>query len=87
MEADSFFDAKENSGKTADCKSEQQPTARQNNHHLPEAFMGLDCREYLDAKQFEFLFNWYIRRLKSEGPSIKAEPLSYDGFSDYDQWF
>ena len=49
--------------------------------------MGLDCREYLDVKQFEFLFNWYLRRLRTEGPTIKVQPLSYDGFSEYDHWF
>ncbi len=49
--------------------------------------MGLDCRDYLDVKEYEFLFNWYLARLRAESKDIPHQELSYDGFSEYDQWF
>ncbi len=49
--------------------------------------MGLDCRDYLEVKEYEFLFNWFLRRIQAEAPLIPTEALSYDGFSAYDLWF
>lgn len=47
----------------------------------------MDCRELLDVKQYEFLLNYYLRVLKQENLAALDEPLSYDGFSHYDQAF
>lgn len=46
----------------------------------------MDCRAYLSVKQYEFLFNFYLRAWKA-APSLPDEPLSYDGHSDYDQFY
>lgn len=47
--------------------------------------MGLDCRELLDVKEYEFLLNWFMRKQKQYGLAQLQEPYSYDGFSLYDQ--
>jgi hypothetical protein len=47
--------------------------------------MGLDCREILDVKEYEFLLNWFIRMQQQHGLAALHEPLSYDGYSLYDQ--
>lgn len=47
----------------------------------------MDCRELLDVKQYEFLFNYYLRVLKQENIAALDEPLRYDGYSNYDQAF
>lgn len=47
--------------------------------------MGLDCRELLDVKAYEFLLNWFIRAQRQHQLASLNEPLSYDGFSQYDQ--
>lgn len=47
--------------------------------------MGLDCRQYLDVKQYEFLLNWFIRAQRQHNLASLDEPLSYDGHSAYDQ--
>ncbi len=47
--------------------------------------MGLDCREILDVKEYEFLLNWFIRAQQNQPLSVLAEPYSYDGYSAYDQ--
>jgi hypothetical protein len=47
--------------------------------------MGLDCRGLLDVKAYEFLLNWFIREQRRHQLAQLQEPLSYDGFSAYDQ--
>ncbi|MFC4656687.1 MULTISPECIES: hypothetical protein [Rheinheimera] len=47
--------------------------------------MGLDCRDWLDVKEYEFLLNYFIRRQRDTGLAFLDEPLSYDGYSTYDQ--
>lgn len=47
--------------------------------------MGLDCRELLDVKEYEFLINWFMRKQKEHQLAQLQEPYSYDGFSLYDQ--
>lgn len=47
--------------------------------------MGLDCRELLDVKEYEFLINWFMRKQKQYQLAELEEPYSYDGFSLYDQ--
>jgi len=47
----------------------------------------MDCREFLDVKQYEFLLNYFMRALKQENLASLTEPLSYDGYSAYDQAF
>ncbi|MDZ7867905.1 MAG: hypothetical protein U5L02_01665 [Rheinheimera sp.] len=47
--------------------------------------MGLDCREILDVKEYEFLLNWFIRMQQQHGLATLQEPFSYDGYSSYDQ--
>lgn len=47
--------------------------------------MGLDCRDLLDVKAYEFLLNWFIRAQRQHQLATLDEPLSYDGFSRYDQ--
>ncbi|WP_337881380.1 hypothetical protein [Rheinheimera sp.] len=47
--------------------------------------MGLDCRDWLDVKEYEFLLNYFIRRQRESGLASLDEPLSYDGYSAYDQ--
>lgn len=47
--------------------------------------MGLDCRDFLDVKEYEFLINWFMRKQKQHQLADLAEPYSYDGFSEYDQ--
>lgn len=49
--------------------------------------MGLDCREILDVKEYEFLLNWFIRKQQQHQLASLQEPLSYDGHSEYDQLF
>tara|TARA_R110002126_G_scaffold200330_1_gene347949 strand:- start:9423 stop:9713 length:291 start_codon:yes stop_codon:yes gene_type:complete len=45
----------------------------------------MDCREWLDVKQYEFLLNWFMRRQREVGLAELNEPFSYDGYSQYDQ--
>lgn len=47
----------------------------------------MDCREWLDIKQYEFLMNYFIRRQRELGIANLQEPYSYDGFSQYDQLY
>lgn len=47
--------------------------------------MGLDCRELLDVKEYEFLINWFMRKQKEYQLATLVEPYSYDGYSLYDQ--
>lgn len=47
--------------------------------------MSMDCRQFLDAKQYEFLLNWFMRRQQEVGLAALNEPLSYDGDSQYDR--
>ena len=47
--------------------------------------MSMDCRDFLDVKQYEFLINWFMRRQREEGLAELNEPLSYDGVSQYDR--
>lgn len=47
--------------------------------------MGLDCRELLDVKEYEFLINWFMRKQKQHELADLEEPYSYDGYSLYDQ--
>jgi hypothetical protein len=47
--------------------------------------VGLDCRELLDVKAYEFLLNWFMREQRRHQLDQLQEPLSYDGFSAYDQ--
>ncbi len=47
--------------------------------------MSMDCRDFLDVKQYEFLMNYFMRRQKELGFADLAEPLSYDGDSQYDR--
>lgn len=47
--------------------------------------MGLDCRELLDVKEYEFLINWFMRKQKQHQLAQLDEPYSYDGYSLYDQ--
>lgn len=47
--------------------------------------MGLDCRELLDVKEYEFLLNWFVRMQQHHQLASLQEPLGYDGFSAYDQ--
>ncbi|MDR7119469.1 hypothetical protein [Rheinheimera soli] len=47
--------------------------------------MGLDCRDLLDVKEYEFLINWFMRKQKQHQLAQLQEPYSYDGFSEYDQ--
>jgi hypothetical protein len=47
----------------------------------------MDCREWLDIKQYEFLMNYFMRRQRELGLADLAEPYSYDGFSLYDQLY
>jgi len=49
--------------------------------------MGLDCREILDVKEYEFLLNWFIRMQQQHQLASLQETLSYDGHSEYDQLF
>ena len=45
----------------------------------------MDCRQWLDIKQYEFLLNWFMRRQREVGLAELEEPYSYDGYSQYDQ--
>ncbi|WP_333606761.1 hypothetical protein [Arsukibacterium sp.] len=45
----------------------------------------MDCRQFLDIKQYEFLMNFFMRRQQQLELSKLDEPLSYDGYSQYDQ--
>ena len=45
----------------------------------------MDCRDFLDVKQYEFLMNWFMRRQLEVGLAELDEPLSYDGASQYDR--
>ena len=45
----------------------------------------MDCRDFLDVKQYEFLMNWFMRRQLEVGLAELDEPLSYDGDSQYDR--
>jgi len=47
--------------------------------------MSMDCRDFLDVKQYEFLLNWFMRRQREVGLAELDEPLSYDGDSQYDR--
>lgn len=47
--------------------------------------MSMDCRQFLDAKQYEFLLNWFMRRQQELGLAELDEPLSYDCDSQYDR--
>ena len=47
--------------------------------------MSMDCRDFLDVKQYEFLMNWFMRRQQEVGLADLNEPLSYDGDSQYDR--
>lgn len=47
--------------------------------------MSMDCRDFLDVKQFEFLLNYFMRRQQELNLANLAEPLSYDGDSQYDR--
>lgn len=47
--------------------------------------MSMDCRQFLDAKQYEFVLNWFMRRQQEVGLAALHEPLSYDGDSQYDR--
>jgi hypothetical protein len=47
--------------------------------------MSMDCRDFLDVKQYEFLMNWFMRRQQELGLASLDEPLSYDGDSQYDR--
>lgn len=47
----------------------------------------MDCREWLDIKQYEFLMNYFMRRQRELGLADLDEPYSYDGFSRYDQLY
>lgn len=47
--------------------------------------MSMDCRQFLDAKQYEFLLNWFMRKQQETGLATLNEPLSYDGDSQYDR--
>ncbi|GHG70818.1 hypothetical protein GCM10010919_21620 [Alishewanella longhuensis] len=47
----------------------------------------MDCREWLDIKQYEFLMNYFMRRQRELGLAELNEPYSYDGFSLYDQLY
>ena len=44
----------------------------------------MDWRQWLDVKQFEFLLQWFMRRQRELKLAELNEPLSYDGFSQYD---
>jgi hypothetical protein len=46
--------------------------------------MGMDWRQWLEVKQFEFLLHWFMRRQRELKLAELNEP-SYDGFSMYDQ--
>jgi hypothetical protein len=45
----------------------------------------MDWRQWLDVKQYEFLLHWFMRRQRELKLAELNEPLSYDGFSMYDQ--
>ncbi|KKO49919.1 hypothetical protein VT06_04830 [Arsukibacterium sp. MJ3] len=45
----------------------------------------MDCRQWLDIKQYEFLLNWFMRKQQEVGLAELDEPYSYDGYSQYDQ--
>ena len=45
----------------------------------------MDWRQWLDVKQYEFLMHWFMRRQREVQLAQLQEPLSYDGFSQYDQ--
>jgi hypothetical protein len=47
--------------------------------------MGMDWRQWLEVKQFEFLLHWFMRRQRELKLAELNEPLAYDGFSMYDQ--
>ncbi|CAM5190603.1 hypothetical protein [Alishewanella longhuensis] len=47
----------------------------------------MDCREWLDIKQYEFLMNYFMRRQRELALADLNEPYSYDGFSRYDQLY
>jgi len=47
--------------------------------------MSMDCRDFLDVKQYEFLLNYFMRRQRELGLAALTEPLSYDGDSQYDR--
>ncbi|KKO46167.1 hypothetical protein WG68_07400 [Arsukibacterium ikkense] len=47
----------------------------------------MDCRQWLDIKQYEFLMNWFMRQQRQLGLADLDEPYSYDGYSQYDQIF
>ena len=47
--------------------------------------MSMDCRDFLDVKQYEFLMNWFMRRQQEVGLAALDEPLSYHGDSQYDR--
>lgn len=47
--------------------------------------MSMDCRDFLDVKQYEFLMNWFMRRQQEVQLAELNEPLSYDGDSQYDR--
>jgi len=47
----------------------------------------MDCREWLDIKQYEFLMNYFMRRQRELAIAELNEPYSYDGYSRYDQLY
>ena len=47
----------------------------------------MDCRQWLDIKQYEFLLNWFMRKQREVGLAELNEPYSYDGYSQYDQLY
>lgn len=47
----------------------------------------MDCRQWLDIKQYEFLLNWFMRKQQEVGLADLHEPYSYDGYSQYDQLY
>jgi hypothetical protein len=47
----------------------------------------MDCRQWLDIKQYEFLLNWFMRKQQEVGLAELNEPFAYDGFSQYDQLY
>lgn len=47
----------------------------------------MDCREFLDIKQYEFLMNYFMRRQRELAVAELNEPYSYDGYSRYDQLY
>ena len=37
--------------------------------------MGLDCRELLDVKEYEFLLNWFMRQQKQHQLAQLEDPI------------